>query len=210
MEADHHTNGRDGRIPRESTLARGSEASRVVPPGRRSGEEGRLALTAARQEPGVRNPYAKRNAPARVNWQSALYALVLGLICLVLVPLTSLWWIVPVLGVLGPVALVALDLKRSSVRRTDDREPPSVLAEPESEGAPPRPGEPRLLDDPLSERELEVLSLLASGRTNSEVARDLFISVGTVKSHTGNIYRKLEAKNRAEALARARELELLQ
>jgi DNA-binding NarL/FixJ family response regulator len=65
------------------------------------------------------------------------------------------------------------------------------------------------LDDPLSERELEVLSLLASGRTNSEVAGDLFISVGTVKSHTGNIYRKLGARNRAEALARARELGML-
>ena len=65
------------------------------------------------------------------------------------------------------------------------------------------------LDDPLSKREHEVLNLLASGRTNSEIARDLFISVGTVKSHTGNIYRKLEAKNRAEALARARELEVL-
>ena len=68
---------------------------------------------------------------------------------------------------------------------------------------------PRRLEDPLSERELEVLTLLASGRTNSEVAGDLFVSVGTVKSHTGNIYRKLNAKNRAEAIARARELELL-
>ncbi len=54
-----------------------------------------------------------------------------------------------------------------------------------------------------------MLTLLASGRTNSEVAGDLFVSVGTVKSHTGNIYRKLDAKNRAEAIARARELELL-
>jgi len=61
----------------------------------------------------------------------------------------------------------------------------------------------------LSERELEVLNLLASGRTNAEVAGDLFVSVGTIKSHTGNIYRKLGASNRAEALARARELELL-
>ncbi len=68
---------------------------------------------------------------------------------------------------------------------------------------------PRRLEDPLSERELEVLTLLASGRTKSEVAGDLFVSVGTVKSHTGNIYRKLDAKNRAEAIARARELELL-
>ena len=61
------------------------------------------------------------------------------------------------------------------------------------------------LEDPLSERELEVLTLLASGKTNSEVAGDLFVSVGTVKSHTGNIYRKLGAKNRTEALTRARE-----
>ena len=61
----------------------------------------------------------------------------------------------------------------------------------------------------MSEREIEVLTLLASGKTNSEVAGDLFVSVGTVKSHTGNIYRKLGAKNRAEALTRARELSLL-
>jgi ATP/maltotriose-dependent transcriptional regulator MalT len=65
------------------------------------------------------------------------------------------------------------------------------------------------LEDPLSERELEVLTFLASGKTNSEVAGELFVSVGTVKSHTGNIYRKLDARNRAEALARARELGLI-
>jgi DNA-binding NarL/FixJ family response regulator len=62
----------------------------------------------------------------------------------------------------------------------------------------------------LSERELEVLNLLATGKTNSEVARELFVSVGTVKSHSGNIYRKLGAKNRTEALARARGLRLIQ
>jgi DNA-binding CsgD family transcriptional regulator len=65
------------------------------------------------------------------------------------------------------------------------------------------------LEDPLSERELEVLSILASGKTNSEAARDLFVSVGTVKSHTGNIYRKLGARNRADALNRARSLGLI-
>jgi ATP/maltotriose-dependent transcriptional regulator MalT len=65
------------------------------------------------------------------------------------------------------------------------------------------------LEDPLSERELEVLSILASGKTNTEVAGDLFVSVGTVKSHAGNIYRKLGARNRAEALNRARELGLI-
>ena len=65
------------------------------------------------------------------------------------------------------------------------------------------------LEDPLSERELEVLALLASGKTNAEAAGDLFVSVGTVKSHTGNIYRKLGAKNRAEAVTVARDLGLI-
>jgi len=55
-----------------------------------------------------------------------------------------------------------------------------------------------------------VLSLLSSGKTKSEVAKDLFVSVGTVKSHTGNIYRKLDATNRTEALARARDFKVLQ
>jgi DNA-binding CsgD family transcriptional regulator len=69
---------------------------------------------------------------------------------------------------------------------------------------------PIALDEPLSERELEVLALLASGRTNREIARDLFVTVGTVKSHASNIYGKLGARNRAEALARARGMKLLQ
>jgi DNA-binding CsgD family transcriptional regulator len=84
----------------------------------------------------------------------------------------------------------------------------STPSETESNGARPPLGAQQL-DDPLSERELEVLRLLASGRTNAEVARHLFVALGTVKSHTGNIYRKLGARNRAEALARARKLELL-
>ena len=85
---------------------------------------------------------------------------------------------------------------------------------PRAASAPPDPewedGEaPLSLDEDLSERELEVLALMASGRTNSEIAKDLFVAVGTVKTHTNNIYRKLGAKNRAQALARARELSLL-
>jgi ATP/maltotriose-dependent transcriptional regulator MalT len=70
-------------------------------------------------------------------------------------------------------------------------------------------GTPLALSEPLSERELEVLALLASGRTNAEIARDLYVAVGTVKSHSGNIYRKLEASNRTEAVSRAREMNLL-
>ena len=65
------------------------------------------------------------------------------------------------------------------------------------------------LDESLSERELEVLRLLASGRSNKEIAGDLFLALGTVKNHTSNAYRKLGAANRADALARARRLGLL-
>lgn len=65
------------------------------------------------------------------------------------------------------------------------------------------------LNETLSERELEVLKLLASGRSNKEIAGDLFLALGTVKNHTSNAYRKLGAANRADALARARRLNLL-
>jgi ATP/maltotriose-dependent transcriptional regulator MalT len=68
---------------------------------------------------------------------------------------------------------------------------------------------PEALVEPLTERELEVLTLLASGRQNREVAKDLFVSVGTVKTHTNNIYRKLGVRNRAGALTRARSLKLI-
>jgi DNA-binding NarL/FixJ family response regulator len=85
-----------------------------------------------------------------------------------------------------------------------------VRPKPEDHGAAPGyPAAPGQVDEPLSEREREVLTLLASGKTNSEVARDLFVSVGTIKSHTANIYRKLGARNRAGALTRARELGLI-
>ena len=65
------------------------------------------------------------------------------------------------------------------------------------------------LVEPLTKREKEVFELLASGRTNREIAADLFVTVGTIKAHTSNIYAKLQARNRAEALSRARELGLL-
>lgn len=100
----------------------------------------------------------------------------------------------------GIVAYFLGELRRQALPGGD---PTSSLVQPGANGASTR------LEDPLSERELEVLSLLATGKTNSEVAGDLFVSVGTVKSHTGNIYRKLGARNRAEALARARDLGLI-
>jgi len=65
------------------------------------------------------------------------------------------------------------------------------------------------LAEPLSEREMEVLDLIATGLTNPEIADRLFIAKGTVKRHINNIYGKLQVRHRAEAIARARELGLL-
>jgi DNA-binding NarL/FixJ family response regulator len=61
---------------------------------------------------------------------------------------------------------------------------------------------------PLSEREREVLSLIASGATNKEIAKRLYLSPHTVKEHTSSLYRKLKARNRAEAVQRAERLGL--
>lgn len=65
------------------------------------------------------------------------------------------------------------------------------------------------LDEPLSEREIEVMRLLASGRTNREISHELYVSHGTVKAHAANIYRKLDVHNRAEMVNRAKALGLL-
>jgi LuxR family transcriptional regulator, maltose regulon positive regulatory protein len=71
-------------------------------------------------------------------------------------------------------------------------------------------GDERLrLLEPLSQRELEVLRLAAAGLGNRQIAERLVLSVGTIKSHIHNIYGKLGAQDRAEALAQARDLQLL-
>jgi DNA-binding NarL/FixJ family response regulator len=65
------------------------------------------------------------------------------------------------------------------------------------------------LADPLSEREIEVLRLIAQGRSNKEIAEALVIAEGTAKNHVSNILSKLDARDRAQAVARGQELGLL-
>ena len=65
------------------------------------------------------------------------------------------------------------------------------------------------LVEPLSERELEVLGLMAAGASNQEIARDLVIAVSTVKKHVSHIFAKLAVDSRTRAVARARQLGLL-
>lgn len=88
-------------------------------------------------------------------------------------------------------------------RRSPAEQPPFLLADrlPASWGI--------LLPEPLSERELQVLRLLAAGHSNPEIASQLYISLNTVKSHLKNIYAKLGVTRRGQATARARDLKLL-
>jgi ATP/maltotriose-dependent transcriptional regulator MalT len=64
------------------------------------------------------------------------------------------------------------------------------------------------LIEPLSERELDVLRLLATDLGGPEIARELIVSLHTVRTHTKNIYAKLGVNNRRAAVRRARELDL--
>jgi len=74
---------------------------------------------------------------------------------------------------------------------------------------PRRPARTAPLVEPLSPRELDVLKLLAAGRSNAELARDLVVVEGTIKSHLIHIYGKLGVHTRTQAVARARQLGLL-
>ena len=65
------------------------------------------------------------------------------------------------------------------------------------------------LIEPLSERELEVLRLMADGLTNPEIARKLYLSPNTLKAHSQNIYQKLNVHNRMEAVNKGRDWDLI-
>ena len=106
----------------------------------------------------------------------------------------------------GPAyALFGCDGPAVAAPARDAPFPASAATSPRESAA----GPPELLPEPLSARELEVLALLATGRSNQEIADALVLSIGTVKTHTNNIYRKLGAHNRAGAIAKARALALV-
>jgi LuxR family transcriptional regulator, maltose regulon positive regulatory protein len=65
------------------------------------------------------------------------------------------------------------------------------------------------LIEPLTERELEVLRLLAAGAPNRAIAKELVVTLDTVKRHVSHLFSKLEVANRTQAVTRARELGLL-
>jgi LuxR family maltose regulon positive regulatory protein len=84
-----------------------------------------------------------------------------------------------------------------------------LLAAFESEKQTPPVKSSQSLVEPLSQRELEVLQLIAQGLSNDEIGKRLFLALDTIKGHNRRIYDKLQVQRRTEAVARARELGLL-
>ena len=128
------------------------------------------------------------------------------------------WWILPLFGTAVLIlALVAVYLLRpraapSSRAPFDDLRPPEharALEPPEPLRQRRLPAASDTLLEPLSDRELEILELVATGRSNREIASELYVATGTVKAHINHIFRKVSVRNRTEAVARARELHLL-
>src|SRR5205085_11378560 len=97
------------------------------------------------------------------------------------------------------VPLAYMERLRAAVRGERVQEGTSSAA--------PTPAQPLL--DPLTERELEVLRLIAAGLSNREIADRLVLALSTVKSYVNTIYSKLQVESRTQAVARARALHLL-
>jgi DNA-binding CsgD family transcriptional regulator len=135
------------------------------------------------------------------------------------------WWVVLIFGALPLIGLYRIAERLAHRPAESSREDRVVTApevadpgEPVARAPSSAPGditaplmepdEPLIVED-LTNREREVLALLDKGRTNGEIARELYVSTGTVKSHVNSIFRKLGARNRTEAVARARRVNLI-
>jgi DNA-binding CsgD family transcriptional regulator len=105
---------------------------------------------------------------------------------------------------LGLVAVVFTGLGIWVGLRLTRRAPALPAAAPESQR-----NEAELQRLGISKREFEVLELIARGLSNREIAEKLFISLNTVKTHSSNLFLKLEARRRTQAIQRAKELRLL-
>jgi DNA-binding CsgD family transcriptional regulator len=117
------------------------------------------------------------------------------------------WWMIPLFGAFV-LAIAVLAVRwvpaarsRADPAPADTPVPVAVRASPAAASRKPA--------EPLSSRELEVLHHVSAGRTNSEIAKALFVAPGTVKAHLNHIFRKLEAANRLQAVVHARQAGLL-
>jgi LuxR family maltose regulon positive regulatory protein len=116
--------------------------------------------------------------------------------------------VVPLLKVIRPVAPVHVDRLLAEFGG-DGRPAPDADRPPHGASADDARWDLALDLEPLSERELEILNLVAAGLSNQEIGQRLFIGVGTVKWYLNNLYGKLEVRSRTQAVARARGLGLV-
>jgi ATP/maltotriose-dependent transcriptional regulator MalT len=105
-----------------------------------------------------------------------------------------------------PLAYIERLLALLRGERVQEGTSPAATSSTSSPSA-PTPAQPLL--DPLTERELEVLRLIAAGLSNREIAAQLVLALSTVKSYVNTIYSKLQVQSRTQAVARARALHLL-
>lgn len=151
-----------------------------------------------------------RDTMKQVLGYGALAALLLVCLRLVsLAPLAMDWGRELVAAAIAVVALlIGLRFATRGERLRSD--PARAAAEGTAPTARPDASTPAPpVDSPLSPREQHVLALLARGLSNKELARELGVSANTVKTHLANLYDKLGARRRTEAIAAARRLGLI-
>ncbi len=117
----------------------------------------------------------------------------------------------------NPMRLLILDFRSWKEKQTSSQGDPllvyvekllSAFERSEEKQSTANPKKPDMIE-PLSERELEVLRLVAQGLTNKEISQRLVVALSTIKGHNLRIFGKLQVENRSEAVKRARELGLL-
>jgi DNA-binding CsgD family transcriptional regulator len=118
------------------------------------------------------------------------------------------WWVIQLFGAFV-LAIAALAVRWVSAAPSRADTAPADPPVPVAAHAPPPVAVQRKPAEPLSSREMEVLHHLSAGSTNAEIAKVLFVAPGTVKAHLNHIFRKLEAENRLQAVAHARQAGLL-
>ncbi len=118
------------------------------------------------------------------------------------------WWVITLFGA-TVLAIAVLAVRWIPAARSGADTLSADVCAPAATSSPPPVAGQRELAESLSSRELEVLHHLAAGRSNAEIAKLLFVAPGTVKAHLNHIFRKLEAVNRLQAVAHAREAGLI-
>ena len=128
---------------------------------------------------------------------------------------TALKWLSEALEIAAPEGFIRLFLDEApvlellpQVREVAPDLVDAILGQQKSATDVGRPAQPQL-PEPLTEQELNILALIVDGKTNQQIADELFVTVGTVKWHVHNILQKLGVNNRTQATIRAQELRLL-